>query len=375
MKKITVSKSELSSKLSSISKIIQAKNSLPILNSFLFEVDSLGLLKVTAGEEGGMISTNVECQCDFTDLSFTIDASTLLNGCKEIPEQPLIFDIEKKDQYLEICVHYSNGKFELVGGKADEYPKLKLDTPEAPFVLKAQDFLYGIRQAQICASNSDLRPVMQGVFMDKESDRFTYVASDGATLGMVEDPIQSIGRSSFIIPEKITRVLSKVIPSDCEQVSITVSNVNVMFDFDCYRLICRMIDGRYPNYRSVIPTNNNKKATFVRADLISALKRVSVFCSTSSSLVVMNFDNDKLTLSGCDTDFSTSAEEEVSITYSGDPIKIGFKSSTLIDLLSNIPSSEAIITMTDPSRAGIIRRSDEDKEGLTYLIMPMVINN
>lgn len=375
MKKITVSKSELSNKLGLISKIIQAKNSLPIFNSFLFEVDSLGLLKVTAGEEGGMISTNIECQLDFRDLAFTIDASTLLNGCKEIPEQPLVFDIENKDTYLEICVHYSNGKFELVGGKADEYPKIKLDSPEVPFILDAQDFLYGIRQAQICASSSDLRPVMQGVFIDKDYDGITYVSSDGATLGMVEDSLEPTDRSSFIIPERITRVLSKIIPSGCEQISITASDKNVMFDFDCYRLICRMIDGRYPNYRSVIPTTNNKKATFVKNDLISALKRVSVFCSISSSLVVCSFENDKLTLSGCDVDFSTSAEEEVSITYSGDPIKIGFKGSTLIELLSNIPSAEAIITMQDQTRAGIIRRADEEKEGLTYLIMPMVINN
>ena len=135
-----------------------------------------------------------------------------------------------------------------------------------------------------------------------------------------------------------------------------------------------MIDGRYPNYRSVIPTTNNKTATVVKNDLISALKRVSVFCSISSSLVVCSFENDKLTLSGCDVDFSTSAEEEVLITYSGDPIKIGFKASTLIELLSNVLSNEAVITMSDPSRAGIIRRSDEDVNGLTYLIMPMVIN-
>ncbi len=372
--KITISKSELLSKLSAVGKIIQAKNQLPAYNNFLFEVDEDGLLKVTAGEEGGRISTNIECQADFTSLSFMIDAKTILDGCREIPEQPLIMSIVDKKTYLEICVRYANGKFELVGGKADEFPILNLSGSEEPFTLNAQDFLYGIRQAQICSAHDELRPTMNGVFLDKDIDKITYVASDGSTLAMIEYTIQPDKRSSFILPERMSRVLSKIVPANCEEINVTVSEKNVIFEFDCFCLTCRMIEGRYPNYRSVIPQKNDKKATFVKSDLISALKRVAVFCNISSSLVVMNFEDEKLTLSGHDIDFSTSAEEEVAITYSGNPIKIGFKSSSLIELLSNIPGPEVSMTLLDPSRAALLRRSDEQENGLTYIIMPMTIN-
>lgn len=374
--KITVSKSELFNKLKAVGRIIQPKNSLPAYDNFLFELEEEGLLLITAGEEGGRISTNVECQSDFTSLSFMANAKTILDGLKEIPEQPLIISLNPAEKYVKICVKYSNGKFEIVGAPGKEYPAMNKETLDNPFMLDGDDFLYGIREVQICCANDELRPVMNGVFIEKGADSIAYVASDGSTLGLVNNPIAHGEKSSFIFPTKFAKLISTIMPAGCEDLTITVGKTNVVFEFETFRLMCRMIEGRYPNYRSVIPQNNNKTALFKKAELLSALKRVSVFCPINSSLIVMSFENGQLKLSGHDLDFSTSAEETVPIiSYKGGPIEIGFKSTFLIELLTAIPSEDVSISMLEPSKAALLKRTDEEECSLTYLIMPLSINN
>lgn len=374
--KITVSKSELFSKLKSIGRVIQPKNSLPAYDNFLFELGEDGLLQVTAGEEGGRISTYVVCKSDSATLSFMVNAKTLLDGLKEIPEQPLIFDLNSTDKYVEIRVTYLNGKFEIVGAPGKEYPAMSNEESDNPFVLDGEDFLYGIRQVQMCCANDDLRPVMNGVFIERGTESITYVASDGSTLGMVSNSGANAEKSSFILPAKFAKLISNIMSSGCEELTVTVGNTNVVLEFDTFRLICRMIEGRYPNYRSVIPQNNNKTAFFKKVEVLAALKRVSVFCPISSSLIVMSFGDGQLKLSGHDIDFSTSAEEVVSlISYKGDSIEIGFKSTFLIELLSAIPSEDVSMSLLAPSRAALIKKVDEEGCDLTYLIMPIMINN
>lgn len=374
--KITVSKSELFNKLKSIGRIIQPKNSLPAYENFLFELGEDGLLLVTAGEEGGRISTNVECKSDSSEVSFMVNAKTMLDGLKEIPEQPLTIDLNSKEKYVEICVKYSNGKFEIVGEPGKEYPAMSKEALDKPFMLDGDDFLYGVRQVQICCANDELRPVMNGVFIEKGVDSIAYVASGGSMLGLINNPIGQGEKSSFILPVKFAKLISNIMPAGCEDLTITVGKTNIVFEFETFRLMCRMIEGRYPNYRSVIPQNNNKTALFKKAELLSALKRVSVFCPISSSLIVMSFENGQLKLSGHDLDFSTSAEETVPIiSYKGGPIEIGFKSTFLIELLAAIPSDDISISMLEPSKAALIKRADEEECSLTYLIMPLSINN
>lgn len=374
--KITVSKSELYNKLKSIGRIIQPKNSLQAYDNFLFEFAEDGVLQLTAGDEGGRISTNVECKFDFASLSFMVNAKTMLDGLKEIPEQPLIINLKSTDKYVEICVKYSNGKFEIVGAPGKEYPDMNKEELDKPFMLNGDDFLYGVRQVQICCANDELRPVMNGVFIEKETDSIAYVASDGSTLGMVNNPIAHGEKSSFILPTKFAKLMSNIMPAGCEDLTITVGKTNVVFEFETFRLMCRMIEGRYPNYRSVIPQSDNKTALFKKTELLSALKRVSVFCPINSSLIVMSFDSGQLKLSGRDLDFSISAEETVPIiSYKGNPIEIGFKSTFLIELLSAIPSEDVFISMLEPSKAALLKRADEEECNLTYLIMPLSINN
>lgn len=369
---ITVSKTALLDKLKSIGRIIQPKNSIPAYDNFLFVIDEFGIILVTAGEEAGCITTNIDGKADFTNHSFMANAKTLLDGLKEIPEQPLTISILKK----ELIVKYANGKFSIPLEKEEQYPSMNTDNTATPFLVSGNDLLYGIKQTLICSANDELRPVLNGVYFDIGLDSMSFVATDGTRLAMIENPSPYTRkeRAAFILPSKFAKVLSNIVPEDCMNVEISVNQTNILFEFDSYRLICRMIEGRFPNYRAVIPQKQPNRAVLKKADIVSALKRVSVFCDESSSLVVLKFDSDSLKIAAHDLYFSKSAEETIPL-QSGCNIEIGFRSSFLIEMVNNIPSEDIAITMSDPSQASLLTRCDEEVKSLTYLLMPLSINN
>lgn len=368
---ITVSKTALLDKLKSIGRIIQPKNSLPAYDNFLFVVDEFGIIIVTAGEEGGRISTNIDGKSDFTSRSFMANAKTLLDGLKEIPEQPLAITIYEK----ELVVKYANGKFSIPIEKGDQYPAMNTDNTAIPFLVSGTDLLYGIRQVQFCSANDELRPVLNGVYFDIGLEYTSFVATDGTRLAMIENPNSYTRkeRAAFILPSKFAKVLSNIVPEDCMQVEISVNQTNILIEFDSYRLICRMIEGRFPNYRAVIPQKQPNRAVLKKTDIVSALKRVSVFCDENSSLVVLKFSLDSLKITAHNLDFCKSAEETVTL-QSGCDIEIGFRSNFLIEMVNNIPSEDIAITMSDPSQASLLTRCDEKVKSLTYLLMPLSIN-
>lgn len=374
--KITVSKVELFNKLRSIGKIIPSKSSLPAYDNFLFNVNESGKLFITAGDEGGRMSIYVDCLTDFSGEMVMVPAKTILDALKEIPEQPIMFELEKQKNYFNIRCEYSGGRFELLGGLGTEYPIIEMRNEESPIKVFTEDFLYGIRQVQFCAADDELRPVINGIYFDKVDDKVTYVASNGTILGMVETTLESgTGKSAFIIPSKYAKILSSIIPADCQEVEIIVDSTNIAFNFDGYSLLCRMIEGRFPNYRAVIPTKNDKKTIVSKDELLAALKRVSVFSNRSTSLVAINAAANEIVLKAQDIDYSISAEEKLPIDdYQGAPIKIGFNANYLKELLSNIPSEKLVMSFMDPSRAALLHRCDEDSISLTYLIMPISIN-
>ena len=252
---------------------------------------------------------------------------------------------------------------------------MNTDDTASPFLVSGNDLLYGIRQVLICNANDELRPVLNGVYFDIGLDSMSFVATDGTRLAMIENPSAYTRkeRAAFILPSKFAKILSNIVPEDCMEVEISVNQTNILFEFDSYRLICRMIEGRYPNYRVVIPQKQPNRAVLKKADIVSALKRVSVFCDESSSLVVLKFDSDSLKIAAHDLDFSKSAEETIPL-QSGCNIEIGFRSSFIIEMVNNIPSEDIAITMSDPSKASIFTRCDEEVRSLTYLLMPLSIN-
>ena len=370
-----VSSTTLSTHLQGISRVINSKNALPILDCFLFELRD-GMLTVTVSDSETTMTTTLEVVESNADGRFAITARTLLDALKEIPEQPLTFDIDL--QSLEMTVLYQNGQYSLVGQNANEFPTpVTLGENAVRMDIDAQVLLNGINRAIFATADDELRPVMNGIYFDITTESLTMVASDGHKL-VRSKTMSAHGneRAAFILPKKPAVLIKNLLPKEEGLVSIEFDERNAVFTLDNYRMVCRLIEGRYPNYNSVIPANNPNKITIDRLQLLGALRRVSIFSSQASSLVKLCMSADSMALTAQDIDSSTSAKETLTCQYAGTPMEIGFKSSFLIDILNNIPSDDVLIELADPSRAGVITPVEqEEDEDLLMLLMPMMLND
>ena len=372
--KFIVSSSVLSGRLQAVSRVINSKNALPILDCFLFELKE-GALYITASDSETTLMTTVEPnECD-AEASFAITAKTLLDALKEIPEQPLTFEVDTDT--LAIQVLYQNGKYSLVGQRAEEFPQApQLGDNAVKVQLEADVLLGGINRSLFATADDELRPVMNGIYFDITTEDITMVASDGHKLVRCRTmAAKGEERAAFILPKKPASMLKNLLPKEAGTVTVAFDERNASFTLENFRMMCRLIEGRYPNYNSVIPKNNPYKVTTDRLQLLGAMRRVSVFSSQASSLIKLRLQENEMVVSAQDIDFSTSAEEVLACQYGGNPMSIGFKSTFLIDILNNISSSEVVIELADPSRAGVvIPLEQEENEDLLMLLMPMMLN-
>ena len=373
--KFIVSSTALSSHLQAISRVINSKNALPILDCFLFELQD-GTLSATVSDSETTMVTTVEVNESDMDGRFAVTAKTLLDALKEIPEQPLTFEINTDS--LEITVQYQNGKYSLMGQNADEFPQSAMLGDNAVRVeMDAQVLLGGINRAVFATADDELRPVMNGIYFDITTEDITMVASDGHKLVRLRNlSVKSPERASFILPKKPANLLKGLLSKEGEMVSIKFDDNNAYINCANFEMVCRLIEGRYPNYNSVIPQENPFKVTIDRISFLNALKRVSVFSNPASSLVKLQLKENEMLVSAQDIDFSTSAEEKIVCSFDGTELSIGFKATYLIEILSNINSEEVILELADPSRAGLIVPSEnEENEDLLMLLMPMMLND
>lgn len=370
-----VSSTTLFSHLQAISRVINSKNSLPILDCILIELND-GTITMTASDSETTLSTSIEVSEYEGEGRFAISSKTILEALKENPEQPLNFNINTET--MEITVKYPNGKYSMMAQNGDEYPLPKQMGSEVVNLTMAADvMLTGINRCIFATADDELRPVMNGIYFDINQQDVTLVSSDGHKL-VRNKSFASTGneKAAFILPKKPSNLLKNLLPKEQGDVQICFDDKNAMFTMENYQMTCRLIEGRYPNYNSVIPQNNPHKAVVDRAIFISALKRVSVFSSQASSLIKLSLKENSMTISAQDIDFSTSAEETLICQYDGKDMSIGFKSSFLIDILNNISSQNVIIELADPSRAGlIIPEEQEENEDLLMLLMPMMLND
>ena len=370
-----VSSTALLSRLQSISKVIASKNSLPILDSFLFNLEG-NKLTITASDAETRLVTSVDVMNAQGSGLFAVSAKILLDPLKELPEQPLTFDIN--DDNLEIFIHFQNGKYNFIGQKGDTYPQQKpLNENAISIMMDAQMLLNGISRSLFATADDELRPVMNGIYFDITTEAITMVASDGHKLVRCKTlAAKGNERAAFILPKKPATLLKNLLPKEQGTVTIEFDERNAVFMLESYRMVCRLIEGRYPNYNSVIPQNNPHKVTVDRQQLIGALRRVSIFSSQASSLIKLRMQENQIVISAQDIDFSTSAEETQVCQYSGAAMSIGFKSTFLIDILNNISADEVVIELADPSRAGVIVPVEqEENEDLLMLLMPMMLND
>ena len=373
--KFVVSSATLLSHLQAISRVINSKNSLPILDCFLLELDG-NVLTITAADNETRLETKVEVNSSEGTGSLAVNSKNLLDPLRELPDQPLTFDVN--DETLEIYIYYHNGKYNFVGLKGDEYPRPKeLKESAIRLDIPAETLFSGINRTVFATADDELRPVMNGIYFDITTDDLTFVASDGHKLvRVIHKDVKGDGRSSFILPKKPANLLRSLLPKENGTVEVKFDENNAYITMSNFVMICRFVEGRYPNYNSVIPQNNPNNVTLDRLALLNALKRVSVFSNPASSLVKLQLSEDKIVVSAQDIDFLTSAEEMIPCQYNGNVMNIGFKAVFLIDILNNIPSTDVKLELSDPSRAGIILPAEnEENEDMLTLLMPMMLND
>lgn len=374
--RFTVSSSALSSKLNMLAKVIGSKNSLPILDCFLFQVAN-GEMSITASDSDNVIKSTLALTDHDGEGEFCVPNRVILDALKELPEQPLHFDVDAAGEAVAIKIVYQNGLYNFTGQSAEEYPRTQSMNDACTTVsLPTEMLINNISRSLFATANDELRPVMNGIYFDLTADALAIVASDGHKLVRSKNfTIKSESPSAFNLPKKPASLLKNILSKDGDDAIIKFDDRSAEIQFTDGVMRCRLIDGRYPNYNSVIPNNPNE-VTVDRRGLQSALRRVLPFASESSQLIRFHIESCRFEVSSEDIDFSTSAKEQLSCEYNGSPISIGFKGSSLMEILSNLTSDNIIIQLADPSRAGIIVPAEQpENEDILMLIMPMLLND
>lgn len=373
--KFNVSSTVLQSSLQPIGKVIASKNALPILDCFLFSLNG-NTLTVTASDSETRLVTTLEVIDGEGASSIAVPAKVLLDLLKELPEQPITFEIN--DSTFEIVIYFKNGKYNFVGQDAALYPQGSQVGVDAPSVsIGAQSLLSGIGSSLFAAGDDELRPVMSGVYFDIQTESLTFVASDTQKLVRLRNTeVKSPEPFSFILPKKPANILRNMLSRETGEVSIKSDGKNVYVSYPGFEMVCRLIEGRYPNYNSVIPQGYPYKVTVDRISFLNALKRVSVFSNPNSCLVKLHLKDNLITVFGQDIDFSTSAEESIACQFDGNELSIGFKVTNLIEILGNISTEDVVLELAAASQAGVILPSKNDENvDLLMLLMPMMLKD
>jgi DNA polymerase-3 subunit beta len=375
--KFVVSSIELLNHLQAVSRVISTKNTLPILDNILFNLEDKKL-ELTASDLESTFITTMELENASDNGSIAIPARILLETLKEFPDQPLTFDVNTDTH--AIVINSENGEFSIVGQSGNDFPQLPQikDNEKSGFEIEADVLLKGLTNTLFATADDELRPVMNGVFFELGSSDITFVASDAHKLVRYKrSDAKAENDASFILPKKPASLLKNILTREQGPIHIEFDDKNAHFILPHYKLVCRLVEGNYPSYNSVIPTDNPNKVIIDRLKLLNTLKRVSVFSNQASNLIKLQLSGNQLNVSAQDIDFSISAYEKLACQYEGDNIEIGFKSVFLIEILQNLQSADVVIELSDPSRAGIVLPLDKDveDEDILMLLMPMMINN
>ncbi len=373
--RFTVSSTALSSKLNALSRVINSKNSLPILADFVFDIQD-NVLHLTASDSENVMKTQVELIESDGNGRFAVGNHDLLEAVKGFSEQPITFDVDQQANIAKIS--YQNGMFSLPVESADEYPVTQTVSDNATeIVIESAVLAENITRSLFATAQDELRPVMNGIYFDLTPECLSIVASDGHKL--VRNKILNIHSdqpASFILPKKPASLLKTLLSKDGEDVIIRFDERNALIDYTDGEITCRLIEGRYPNYNSVIPQSNPNQLTVDRQGLLAALRRVQPFSSDSSNLIRFHVEGGTLQLDAEDYDFSKTATERMACQYEGQPMSIGFKGSSFIEILGNFDCPEVLIQLADPSRAGLVLPTEQsENQDVLMLMMPMLIND
>ncbi|MCQ2323800.1 MAG: DNA polymerase III subunit beta [Paludibacteraceae bacterium] len=373
--KFNVSSSAMFAQLQAVSKVIAPKNSLQILEDVLFDLQG-NELTMTASDGETTIRTAIEVENAEGQGKVASGAKLLLETLKEFPEQPLTFQID--DQNFSINITSANGTYSFVGANGNEYPEMAVEGEETGRIaIPANVLLDAVNKTIFCTADDELRPVMNGIYFDMQEDKVVLVATDAHRLvRYTNKSVHATAAMNFILPKKPANLLKNVLAKEEGEVNIIFGAKNARFEFGKTLIVCRQIEGRYPNYNAVIPQNNSNVVTVDRQTIVNACKRVAVFANTGTSLIKLALSENSIKISAQDIDFSTSAEETIACSYTGTPMAIGFKAPFLIEILNAVTSADVTLLLADPARAGLILPTEnEENEDLLMLLMPMLLND
>lgn len=372
--KFIVSSASLLKQLQNISGVLTSSTALPVLENFLFEINK-NQLNITASDLETTMSARLQVESKETG-SICIPARLLMDTLKTFSEQPLTFSVDIKKNSIEIVSDY--GKYKLTGFNGDDFPKIPAIDSPSTFELSADALSSAISKTIFATGNDELRPVMSGVYFQLGTDSITFVATDAHKLVRYKrKDSKAKFNSTFIVPKKPLNLLKNLLPASDGKVKIEFNNTNAFFTFDNVSLVCRLIDGKYPNYEAVIPKENPNNLTISRSSFLNSLKRVSIFSNKSTHQVRLKIAGSELNVSAEDLDYSNEAAERLTCQYVGDDMEIGFNSKFLVEMLSNVEAEDISVEMSSPNRAGILKpaAADSKEEDLLMLVMPVMLNN
>tara|TARA_B110000046_G_scaffold169627_1_gene188878 strand:- start:2215 stop:3333 length:1119 start_codon:yes stop_codon:yes gene_type:complete len=371
--KFIVSSNYLLKQLQVLGGVINNSNTLPILDNFLFELEH-SKLTVSASDLETTMASTLEVESE-SEGSVAIPAKLLLETLKTFPEQPLTFVIEDNN-IIEISSNH--GKYALAYSSAEEFPKaISLDKASTT-VVSADILATAISKTIFAAGNDDLRPVMSGVFFQFSTESLTFVATDAHKLVKYSrTDVKADETAEFIMPKKPLNLLKGILAGSDDTVSIEYNDSNAKFSFENSVLICRLIDGKYPNYEAVIPKENPNHLTISRNQFLNSVRRVSIFSNKTTHQIRLKIAGAELNISAEDIDYSNKAEERLTCDYQGDDMQIGFNSRFLSEMLSNLNADDVQLEMSMPNRAGILTPIDglDKGETVTMLVMPVMLNS
>ncbi len=371
--KFIVSSQVLLKQLQSIGGVLNSSNTLPILDNFLFELKDQKLILSCSDLESTMTSTiSIDAK---SEGSVAIPAKMLLDILKTFPNHPLTFSIDEK-MGVEISSDY--GKYKLSGYNGEEFPKSPII--EAPSTVSISSFIFqrAIEKTIFATGNDDLRPVMSGVFIQLSESNLTFVATDAHKLVRYKrNDVHSSTPSAFIFPKKPMNLLKGLLQSYDGEVTIQYNESNASISFNDILLVCRLVDGKYPNYEAVIPKENPNRLTVDRNAFYQSIKRVSIFANKTTHQVRLKINGSELNISAEDVDFSNEANERLTCSYQGESMEIGFNSRFLNEMLQNIDSDNVVFELSAPNRAGILipDTTNDNGEDILMLVMPVMLNS
>ena len=370
--KFIVNSAYLLKQLSNINGVITTNPVVPILENFLFELEK-GALTVTASDLQTSMITEFQVESKEKG-SIAVPARILLDTLKNLPEQPVTFSIDESTYSIEIIS--DNGRYKLSGENATDFPKVPSVSNDFTAEISTEVLARAINNTIFATSNDELRPAMTGVYVNLGDKNSTFVATDGHRLVRYRRAdVKSDNGNSIIIPRKALNLLKATLPAENTEVSLNFNMSNAYFKFGNIKMICRLIDERFPDYDNVIPTENNIQMSIERTDFLGALKRISIYANKTTHQVRLKITGSELQISAEDLDFSNEANERLSCEHDGEDIEIGFNAKFLIEMLTNMDSDKIKLTMSAPNKAGVILPAEKDKsEDILMLVMPVMLN-